>query len=210
VPPPTEQTPLRDRALRIAARYGAPALLVVVALVHGHETRHLDLSPWKGAGFGMFSTVDSPSARFLRLVLETPGGDVPVPPPARLSRTIREAHTLPTRRRLDRLATRFAAATWAVPELPRISLAHVEETPESTQEEGPPLAAGLTTPMVAPVPIVLAGREVPAGLTPIEFSAVRVELWRYRFDPEHARLEMSRIRGVRKERIVRRGERNDG
>lgn len=211
MPPSIERPRVRDRVLRLAACYGAPVLLAAVAVVQSCETRRLDLSPWKGAGFGMFSTVDAPKTRFLRIALETPGGEIPVPLPATLARSIREVQTLPTPRRLDRLAGRLAAATWAVPELPRIELERVEETPESAREEGPPQPPGIATPVLAPVPLLLlAGEEVPAGFTPIDFHAVRLELWRYRFDPVRERLEMEPLRKVRAERTLEVIEESDG
>lgn len=198
------------RALRLAARYGAPALLAAVAVVQGWQAQRLDLSPWKGAGFGMFSTVDAPKARFLRIHLETPDGEVPVPLPASLARPIREVQTLPTERRLHRLARQLAAATWAVPDLPRVDLERVKATPESTLEEGGPLPPGIATPVVAPVPLLLlAGEEVPAGFTRIETRGVRVELWRYRFEPEAARLEVERLREARADRVLPKGEESD-
>lgn len=204
--PTTDPTRVRDRALRLAARYGAPVLLAVVALVQSWQSERLDLSPWKAGGFGMFSTVDAPKARFLRLYLETPAGDVPVPPPADLARSFREVQTLPTERRLDRLAGRLAAATWAVPDLPRVELERVDETPEATLEEGGPQPSGIATPVLAPVPLLLlTGEEVPAAFTPIETRAVRVEVWRYRFEPEGARLEMERLRSARAERLLEPG-----
>lgn len=211
MPLTTDRSRVRERALRLAARYGAPALLAAVALVQGWQSERLDLSPWKGGGFGMFSTVDAPKARFLRLYLETPAGDVPVPPPADLARSFRAVQTLPTPRRLARLATRLAAATWAVPDLPRVELERVEETPEATLEEGGPQPPGIATPVVAPVPLLLlAGEEVPAGFTPVDARAVRVEVWRYRFEPEGARLEMERLRSARAERLLGPGGGSDG
>ena len=211
MPPTTLRSRVRDRALGLAARYGAPALLAAVALVQAGQTARLDLSPWKGGGFGMFSTVDAPKARFLRLYLETPGGEVPVPPPAELARSFRAVQTLPTDRRLARLAARLAAATWAVPDLPRVELERVEETPEATLEEGGPQPPGISTPVLAPVPLLLlAGEDVPPGFTPIDHGAVRVEVWRYRFEPAGARLEMERLRSARAERLLEPGGGSDG
>jgi hypothetical protein len=211
VPPRPDRPRVRDRALRLAARYGAPALLAAVAVVQSWQSERLDLSPWKGGGFGMFSTVDAPKARFLRLFLETPEGEVPVPPPASLARSLREVQTLPTARRLSRLVTQLAAATWAVPDLPRVELERVEQTPETTLEEGGPQPHGISTPVVAPVPLLLlAGEQVPAGFTPIETRAVRVEVWRFRFEPERARLEMEHLRSARAERLIESDGGSDG
>lgn len=182
-----------------------------MALVQAGQTARLDLSPWKGGGFGMFSTVDAPKARFLRLYLETAAGEVPVPPPAGLARSFRAVQTLPTERRVARLATQLAAATWAVPDLPRVELERVEQTPEASLEEGGPQAPGISTPVVAPVPLLLmAGEELPAGFTPIDSRAVRVEVWRYRFEPAGARLEMERLHSARAERRLEPAGGSDG
>jgi len=58
--------------------------------------------------------------------------------------------------------------------------------------------------------LLLAGEEVPAGFTPIDTRAVRVEVWRYRFEPEGARLEMERLRRARAERLLEPGGGSDG
>lgn len=196
------------RALQLAARYGAPVLLAAVALVQSVQVQRLDLSPWKGGGFGMFSTVDTPKARFLRLYLVTDRGEIPVPVPAALARPILEVQTLPTERRLERLAHQLAAATWAVPDLPRIDLDRAREAPESLMEERGPLAPGAGTPAVAPVPLLLyADEPVPEAFTRVDARAVRLELWRYRFEPETVRLEVERLLEARAERsdLARRG-----
>lgn len=202
---------LRDRALQVAARYGAPVLLAAVALVQSVQVQRLDLSPWKGGGFGMFSTVDTPKARFLRLYLVIDRGEVPVPVPAELARPILEVQTLPTERRVDRLARQFAAATWAVPDLPRIDLERVAEVSQSLAEELGPLAPGAGTPVIAPVPLLLyADEEVPAGFTRVDVRAVWVELWRYRFEPETTRLEVERLLEARAKASALTGRRAGG
>lgn len=42
-----------------------PGLVLAIALVQSTLVLTQELSPWKGGGFGMFSTVDSPSMRFV-------------------------------------------------------------------------------------------------------------------------------------------------
>lgn len=45
-----------------------PCILLVVVAVHQiAAARFADLSPWKGGGFGMFSSIDSKSTRLLRV-----------------------------------------------------------------------------------------------------------------------------------------------
>ena len=42
-------------------------ILLIVAAVQIYLARTADLTPWKGGGFGMFSTTDSVANRFLRV-----------------------------------------------------------------------------------------------------------------------------------------------
>ena len=53
----------------------APALLVLTALGQVALTRAGPLTPWKGGGFGLFSTVDKLENRILLAWIETPDGD---------------------------------------------------------------------------------------------------------------------------------------
>lgn len=53
----------------------APALLTVVALAQIGIAASTDLTPWKGGGFGMFSTLDGTGSRQLRITLIGPEGE---------------------------------------------------------------------------------------------------------------------------------------
>jgi hypothetical protein len=82
-----------------------PALLLVaVALLQVGLVHTAGLSPWKGGGFGMFSTTDRAEGRYLRVFVTAPGrheelGLAPVlqDPAARVA-------VLPTAGRLARFA----------------------------------------------------------------------------------------------------------
>jgi hypothetical protein len=77
----------------------APALLLMaVAALQMSLTRVVDLTPWKGGGFGMFSTLDHGAFRGIRIVIEAPD----------------RSETLDIPPSLDELAARAAAcpATW--------------------------------------------------------------------------------------------------
>ncbi len=50
-------------------------LLCLVALHHAYRVSREGLTPWKGGGFGMFSTIDSQAQRFVRLSVTTEGGE---------------------------------------------------------------------------------------------------------------------------------------
>ena len=99
-------------AIRIWNRAFAPGLLLLVAAVHFVLVFSRDLSPWKGGGFGMFSTVDSPGARYLKAYLVFEHGEMQIDIPRRLKREARLVRTLPSVENLDTLAKRLASQTW--------------------------------------------------------------------------------------------------
>ena len=76
-------------------------LLVLIASLQFVLAHTKDLSPWKGGGFGMFSTVDSPGARKLRVYLV--GEDQKkIEVRRRLYRHVEKAfRTMPTKPRFD-------------------------------------------------------------------------------------------------------------
>jgi hypothetical protein len=49
------------------------ALLLVVAITQIVLAKAAHLSPWKGGGFGMFSTTDGTAFRYVRLFVDAPG-----------------------------------------------------------------------------------------------------------------------------------------
>jgi hypothetical protein len=74
----------KSRVINGISMIGAPVVLILIACLQLHLVHNGDLSRWKGGGFGMFSTLDSPSARFLRISLITPDGEFPVVVPSYL------------------------------------------------------------------------------------------------------------------------------
>lgn len=89
-----------------------PVLLVVVAITQIYMVNTASLSRWKGGGFGMFSTIDSPSARFLRVYVETDDGEIPVLVPKTLRTLARKSMVMPTPKRLTELAEEIIDGTW--------------------------------------------------------------------------------------------------
>jgi hypothetical protein len=63
-----------QRPTRIAALVLPSACLVAVGATQIWLSFTLDLTPWKGGGFGMFSTSDQPRVRFARVVVLTAQG----------------------------------------------------------------------------------------------------------------------------------------
>jgi hypothetical protein len=81
-----------------------PALLCVVAVYHIYLVQSTYQSPWKGGGFGMFSSVISPSSRVLHVYRLTEKGEIPVPPHPRQARRVFAVLTAPTSQRVRELA----------------------------------------------------------------------------------------------------------
>ncbi|MGI8982423.1 MAG: hypothetical protein ACR2FY_24590 [Pirellulaceae bacterium] len=82
----------------------APVCLCAVAALHLYRVSACGQTPWKGGGFGMFSTVDSEDNRFLRCRKVEQAKDVAVPVPRYLSREELRLRVAPTSARLTLLA----------------------------------------------------------------------------------------------------------
>ncbi|MEX2548802.1 MAG: hypothetical protein WD638_01140 [Nitriliruptoraceae bacterium] len=112
-----DRRPLRDRVLGVIA----PLLLIVVASTQVVVASTSDLTPWRGGGFGMFSTLDTHDQRILRVTITAADAEgVPVDPAALLSdgAALREvavtARNHPTSANLEGLAASVAEAELSV------------------------------------------------------------------------------------------------
>jgi hypothetical protein len=155
------------QGVRGKVKLAAPAFLVLVAGVQLTLARAQALTAWKGGGFGMFSTVDSRNARFLRIHLLAEGKETAVQLPRTAQVLAREIRSLPTTQRLQRLADTLAALSWVRPP------AMGNQTPAAGE-------AGSTPDRLRP----RAKDDPEAAGVPI--SGVKVELWRYTFDTRNA------------------------
>lgn len=93
-------------------KFAAPALLSALACVQLVLGLFFGLTPWKGGGFGMFSTIDSNGARSMRVYLDTDKGEVPTKAPSWLGERRNHAHSLPAGFRLQSIAEELAGASW--------------------------------------------------------------------------------------------------
>lgn len=88
-----------------------PALLLVaIAANQVRLALCCDLDPWKGGGFGMFSTLDHASARRVRVSALWPEREEPVEIPDELVELSLRARRLPTEASLRALALATARA----------------------------------------------------------------------------------------------------
>ena len=86
-----------------------PALMAAVAVVQIALALTSGLTPWKGGGFGMFSTLDHGAFRGVDIVIEAPGRSETLDVPVSLEELTARAATYPSERLLRRLAREVAA-----------------------------------------------------------------------------------------------------
>ena len=85
------------------------ALLAVVAATQIVLTQVQMLSPWKGGGFGMFSTLDERPFRYVRMFVRAPERSEELAVPPSLEELAASAEILPSDLQLERLARAVVA-----------------------------------------------------------------------------------------------------
>ncbi len=92
-----------------------PTILVTVFCIQYILVQHYNLSQWKGGGFGMFSTIDSPNERSLKIILNTDDGQVSVNKYSINGFNIQEINkieTIPCKTKLQALHKIIISKTW--------------------------------------------------------------------------------------------------
>jgi len=96
-----------------------PLLLVIVALTQIVRAYTIDQSPWKGGGFGMFASVDSPGNRELRAYLVTSDYEIEIPvhynfiiDEGGVIDDVSLARTVPTDANLQQIANQLSKFSW--------------------------------------------------------------------------------------------------
>jgi hypothetical protein len=142
----------------------------------------------------MFSTVDSPGARFLRIYLITPDGQIAAMLPDELSSAAKELRALPTQSRLESLARKLSSGVW-------VSYSPVSATryynylaslflPEKRAnyafDPGMQLTSIVSqdTANVRFVQMLPRDKVAPPFAAQLTVTGVRAELWKYQFDSQ--------------------------
>ena len=171
-----------------------PALLTLVAVRQIYLARTQDLTFWKGGGFGMFSSVDPLRNRILRSYLITKNGEFLVSnyQAGDIEYLASCATSLPNDKNLTRLARSIAAKKWVLHAgrvrrapggLPLNDSASMNP-PESMQSDDD---ANLDFSLPPDQP----SRETS---TSIALSAIRLEVWRIRFEQSTSRIIPVKLR----------------
>lgn len=113
--PSSVQAFLRRGPLGAVIRAAWPAkLLIIVATLQLFASLGHTLSPWKGGGFGMFSTVDSPAQREIKIwIVDAAGKEHAAVLPDMSRNKALECRAWPRKECLTELATTLAKLRWA-------------------------------------------------------------------------------------------------
>lgn len=148
-------------------------LLCLVALHQAYRVAREGLTPWKGGGFGMFSTIDSQAERFVRLFVTTEAGEtLAVPIPDEYRRQVDRARLLPWAPAPATLAADLLRQAWV--------------------RSGSPAPGGSSS----PPRVRLAGRSALSDGQPVRAAAMRIEIYTVLYDPASHRLSTQLLRIV--------------
>lgn len=146
-------------------RYTIPLLLVVVAVYQMYASYTAHISPWKGGGFGMFSTVSSPRSYFVRVYATADGKTNRVKMPKSCRNDEKNLRYAPSQKKLQILQKSLSKVKWTFED----SLYH--DASEKLQQNLPPSSSTLI----------------------LQKSNFTVELWQYTFSKEKSFLYSSQI-----------------
>jgi hypothetical protein len=168
------QTPISTGRPRLFV-WLAPGLLVAVAALQITAVSLSQLTPWKGGGFGMFSTVDSADARYVKVYVRTATGEWGGLWPPSEAEAIRRLQGAPTASELERLASRLSRSVWVDADAgPGPASPHPGFSRRGVR------ALGLDEPAADPQRVV-------------EAIEVRAEVWKVRYVPPEDKLLAEKV-----------------
>ncbi|MFT5523237.1 MAG: hypothetical protein ACI9G1_003225 [Pirellulaceae bacterium] len=176
----------------------APVCLILIASVHFVRVMTIDQTQWKGGGFGMFSTVDARTARFVRAYLVTETGEIPVDIPDQMKKRETEFRAAPQKSQLDLLATELANFRWYSPEMRwrKIATQHANHSPDSVADRDilyPSKLLALTDRKQLlgerwKIAATRGRRAEKVDSAAIPVKAIRLEYWKYHYDKSNNQL----------------------
>ena len=172
----------------LLARWLPALVLAAIAAAQMHRVATADLSRWKGSGFGMFSTVDSPSARVLRLRLLAEGREISVLPPPDLENLAIEVKVLPTEEHLRRLGEALARRVW-VP----VRVTRAQDYYQAMRAASTPASEDFQLPFYQALAEHETGRKPQDALG---IQGVRLSVWKASFHRASRTLALAEIRNL--------------
>jgi hypothetical protein len=166
----------------------APVLLIMVACLQLYFAHFHHLTPWKGGGFGMFSTIDSQKNRFLRCYLITDEGDIPVEVPRTMTRLADQIRSLPIPELMSQLANKLAHVTWV-----SYNYNDFERTVLPDTQAGEARERASIDKTQWHFRVREADEPDPSPAEVVNFYGVRVELWGQDFDIQNMKVVAYKI-----------------
>ena len=174
-----------------AYRIAVPILMALVAVIQIFLVENYSLSRWKGGGFGMFTSVDSPSSRFLRIYLISTDGEIPVLVPRELRRLSHQLRVMPTESSLNKLVNKLTEGNWQYltmisasehyMELLRDASSDYQNLADDIQHKFESRHARINFENLRMVKM-LGKDELPSNDKMVTVLGSRVEVWKYKFD----------------------------
>jgi len=171
----------------------APSVLIAIAIYQIYLVQTVNLTPWKGGGFGMFSTDRTGATRTVRIYLTARAGkdilQLPVAAPRELGTRVLDLRQAPTLEGARALARTFAILPWREPvEIGALEAGGsaalvakvLEQRDRTTSNEQ--LRRLLTLPRAWIAGLRSTARHGEGR--PIDFDQVRVEVWEVRYDAD--------------------------
>ena len=146
----------------------APAIAIAVLINHVYRLHAHDLSPWKGGGMGMFSTVERPGARFIKIFVDIDGQWTPARYPEMGRRTREKLRVEPSSDNLAAFREELQALNWGSVTVDGRTEIHGFEAEEFEGQ----------------------------GADPVHPDGIRVEAWQIGYDPASAMLSTALINAV--------------
>ncbi len=175
-----------DSSLQMRRVWLAPICLCLVAGLHCLRVVTAGQTPWKGGGFGMFSTIDSEHSRFVHAYLLTSDGPRPVQIPHELDKKVAELRAAPDQQLAQEIANRLAERLWidpqalkqAVAEQLRQQPANVPLTGERLRELRSAMIPTATNSQRESTNLLVAAKP-DAASNSIPNNRIRVEVWKF-------------------------------
>lgn len=193
--PPPKREPTRFDLLAV------PCLLILIAAGQIVQANFMELSPWKGGGFGMFAAIDSPGMRFISVeALDEDGKPCTIevgfqgmgeqgPFTSSIGRYLT---CVPKQRTLQYIGVLLLKADL----IPRTT--NKDAILERFLQQNPALSASVTRITQTQEPVFRPRRPadiIEPGTPVIRLKAVRLQNWRLLFDHETAAVRCEPIGG---------------
>lgn len=185
-----------DESLQTRRVWLAPICLCLVAALHCLRVTTAGQTPWKGGGFGMFSTIDSEHSRFVHAYLLTSAGRLPLQIPSEFEKKVAELRAAPDQALAKELAAKLAERNWIDPQALQQNIAEqLRRQPDGVPLTGDRLreirSATLppTTKNSQPSFSLLVAANADTASHAIPFEGIRVEVWKYEMPVGTTRLQ---------------------